>query len=312
MHDRTATISGSRGLPEAPSNVTLSVVPPFFAVPSWWRRFLFWTLRPREVTVYLYVLSLLDKTGIAFPTQEQMAYELNLAGTEPISQALTILERNGFLMRRRSRLAGRQTSSARTIYWRPATEFTLVTLLDREKIDGRLYPASKTAEQVRDELDTTESAVALGLRNLLGADRYAAYIAEGASVASLREQLIGKLEERTRGGSLNAILPNYSDEIAELYKSWVESVFRNIYEKIGGDREQTGSLRKFQNGRFGLSMDYKAPYGEGDKGVVQSSVAVDDIETRRWPEVVKFPWRTVTPADVAKSMLERYYKLGGF
>jgi hypothetical protein len=273
------------------ANVTRNVPPPFFALASWWRRFLFWTLRPREITVYLYIVSLLDKNGTAFPSQAQMAYEMNLAGTDQISNALEVLERNGFLLRTRGQLEGRRTSSERTIYSRPAIEFTLIALLDRGKIDGRLYPTNKKSELIRDELDTTESAVALGLRNLLGPTRYSAYVAGGETSSVLREQLVAILDERLG------------------YKTWIETIYSAIHEKLGGDAEQSGSLRRYGKADFSISMDYKTPYGEGEMGVVQAAVILSDGPLRRRGPTVKYNRYAHSPLAVADEMLHVYDEL---
>src|ERR1700734_1001648 len=234
--------------PSDPStNVTRSVPPPFFALPSWWRRFLFWTLRPREITVYLYIVSLLDKNGTAFPTQAQVAYEMNLAGTDQIANAMETLERNGFIQRTRAKLEGRRTSSERTIYSRPAVEFTLITLLDRGKIDGDLYPTNKKSELLRDELDTTESAVELGLRNLLGTDRYTTYLSEKASSAALRAQLVLSLEARLGHPVEPLGIGGRREGDNDRYRAWIEAVFAAICERLDGDPEQTGSSRHYGN-----------------------------------------------------------------
>ena len=148
------------------------VPPPFFAIPSWWRRFLFRILSPRELAVYLYVCSLLDKNSLAFPTQNQIAYEMGISGTDAVARAVKRLVRLGFLIRNTQYVSGTQ----RTVYQRPAAEFTLLCLLDEKAINNELFPGGKEPEIFNDDLDTTESAVALGLQSLLGRDAYDHYV----------------------------------------------------------------------------------------------------------------------------------------
>lgn len=180
-------------------NSLSTVPPPFFAVPSWWRRFIFRLLTPRDLAVYVYICSLLGPKATAFPTYEQIAYELGLTTTEPIVASVRRLEKFGFIMRVLRRLHGRKTATRRTIYQRPTAEFTLLTLLKGGFIDGNLFPKGKQNELVIDELDTTASAVLTGLRNLLRQSRFETYInsTDERRTLVLQTLLQASLQERT-------------------------------------------------------------------------------------------------------------------
>ena len=193
-------------VPGHEANRAINVPAPYATFPAWWRRFLFWLLKPREVVVYLYIATLLDRDAVAYPTQEQIANETALAATEPVIRALRVLVRLGFFLRGRARVPARSTrlqhravSGAweRTIYQRPSIEYTLIRLLDLGEIDGQLFPKGKAAEIMIDELDSTESAVALGLRNLLGITNYNSYMRAHDKAAALRSLLLSTYQRRT-------------------------------------------------------------------------------------------------------------------
>jgi hypothetical protein len=153
-------IDGQRG------NQFLAAPPPFFTVPSWWRRFVFQVLSLRDLAVYCYLCSLTDKNGIAFPTQSQIASEMGLEKDAVIS-SVRKLHSLGFMLRELRQLPGARTSSKRTVYQRPAPEFTLLRLIKSGIIGAGLAPVNKS-QRSDDERDTSEAAVISGLKSLLG------------------------------------------------------------------------------------------------------------------------------------------------
>jgi hypothetical protein len=168
--------------------------PPFFSIPAWWRRFLFRVLSPRELTVYLYISSLLDKNSLAWPTQAQIANETGVSSIDTVARAIKRLVQLGFFIRNTQHVAGAQ----RSVYQRPAPEFTLLRLLDAKKIDNQLFPPGKESESFDDELDTTDSAVALGLQSLLGMQAYIQYVTtRDTDKESLRSALLVRFQSHT-------------------------------------------------------------------------------------------------------------------
>jgi len=154
--------------------------PPFVAIPSWWRRFAFRVLSARELSVYLYVCTLLKKDGLAYPSHAQIANDIGGMSSDTIARAMKRLTYCGLLIRNTQRISNFQ----RTVYQRPAPEFTLIRLLETSEIDARLFPPQKAKEFYVDELDTTESAVQLGLRSLL--ENWYAQYANSAEVNTPR------------------------------------------------------------------------------------------------------------------------------
>ena len=141
---------------------------PFLTIPAWWRRFLFRVLSPREFTVYAYLCSLSGPGATAFPTFEQIAYELGLRDPDSLQKPIHRICKLGFVIRSRMSIPGRPTAAKRTVYQRPLVEFTLLRLLHVGAIDSNLFPPGKQHESLTDELDTTETAVMIGLRNVIG------------------------------------------------------------------------------------------------------------------------------------------------
>jgi hypothetical protein len=165
---------------------------PFFIVPSWWRRFLFRVLSPREVVIYFYICSLLDKSALAFPSQSQIANEMGIASSDIVARATRRLVHLGFFIRNVQRIRYLN----RTVYQRPAPEFTVLRLLDENVINADLFPRGKERESLNDELDTTESAVIYGLRNLLGPELYDEVALHPGSRDAMRSALIQRFWQR--------------------------------------------------------------------------------------------------------------------
>lgn len=168
---------------------------PFVALPSWWRRFIFRTLSAREITLYVYVCTLLSKDGLAYPSYAQIANDVGgRLSSDTIARAMKQLTHYAFLIRNTQRISNFQ----RIVYQRPAPEFTLIRLLETNAIDERLYPCGKENEIFVDELDTTESAVQLGLRSLLE-QQYAEYVNSPArnTPEGLKTFLSARFQRRT-------------------------------------------------------------------------------------------------------------------
>lgn len=165
---------------------------PFFTIPAWWRRFIFRVLSARELVVYVYLCSLTDRNALAFPTHLQIANEVGLTGSDAVARALKKLVDLGFFTRNMQIIKNLR----RGVYQRPLTEYTLLRLLDARKIDFELLPANKEHESINDPFDTTESAVALGLKNLLGTERFSSCMkARSISSALASETLYRELSE---------------------------------------------------------------------------------------------------------------------
>jgi biotin operon repressor len=181
----------SRGhvLPVQAENRSPVPASPFFAIPAWWRRFLFQILSPRELAVYFYICSLLGRDSLAYPSQTQIAQEVGISSLDTIAKAIKKLTGSGFLIRNTQQIKGFQ----RTVYQRPAPEFTLIRLLDAKLIAYDLFPFDTDPDRFNDELDTTAGAVALGLKNLLG-EAVATY---EATPRSLRGLLAARFFRRT-------------------------------------------------------------------------------------------------------------------
>jgi hypothetical protein len=152
-----------------PANSFNDVCKPFTEIPAWWSGFLFHVLNTRQLSVYLYLSMLADGTGTCHPTTNQIRQDLGLSSLTIIFDAMSVLETYGFVLRRRQAVPG--SNSRRNVYQRPSCEFTVLRLLQTERLDGRLRPApgsvnemSGDARRLRDEW----------LRNSLGV-HYALY-----------------------------------------------------------------------------------------------------------------------------------------
>lgn len=128
-------------------------------------------LTPRQLSVYCYLCSVFDRHGIAYPTVEQIRADLDIQSAIVVKRALDKLVELGFVLRGH-KIKGRLLSR-RAVYQRPLAAYTLVRLLELDLIDARLYPRSRS--ETAPGRDFTDSAVDLGLKNLLGETLYAAY-----------------------------------------------------------------------------------------------------------------------------------------
>ena len=139
-------------------------------MPAWWRAFLFQTLNGRQLSVYLYLVMLMDGGTACSPTVEEIAKDLGLMSTTQVFEAINVLENYGFILRSRTTPANGRTR--RNIYQRPSCEYTILRLLEDGRVD--------------------ESSFDDGLRSLLG-KRYGFYAI--APLEEKRATLIASLQE---------------------------------------------------------------------------------------------------------------------
>jgi SOS-response transcriptional repressor LexA len=133
--------------------------------------FLYHVLNPRQVSIYLYLTMLACETNVCHPTTKQIRNDLRLSSLSIVFGAISVLERNGFLLRERRQVP--ELKSRRNVYQRPSCEFTVLRLLELGKIDGCLRPVSGAATEVSDDSRRLKED---WLRQTLG-DLYAAYSA---------------------------------------------------------------------------------------------------------------------------------------
>jgi hypothetical protein len=131
------------------SNNRFSNCHPYAEVPAWMSGFLYHVLNPRQVSIYLYLTMLACETNVCHPTTKQIRNDLRLSSLSIVFGAISVLERYGFLLRERRKLA--ELNSRRNVYQRPSCEFTILRLLDLGKIDGYLRPVSGTVNEVSED-----------------------------------------------------------------------------------------------------------------------------------------------------------------
>jgi DNA-binding PadR family transcriptional regulator len=114
---------------------------PLAPIPAWWSGFLFQVLNPRQVCMFVYLTMICDARGECQPTIEQIRDDLGLFSTSMVFEALSALEDLGLITRERRPFPGARAK--RNVYRRPSCEATVLRLLERELIDGRLRPAGR-------------------------------------------------------------------------------------------------------------------------------------------------------------------------
>ena len=120
---------------------------PFFGLPSWWRRFMFQVLSPREITIYLYLCSVMDPNAVAYPTVEQIAEDMGVKSRSVVAEGLAKLVELGFLLRRDDPYIGR-VMGKRVVYQRPLPHHTVLHLL-RTDLLTRPIPVSASGPKSR-------------------------------------------------------------------------------------------------------------------------------------------------------------------
>lgn len=162
---------------------------PLVQIPAWWSGFLFHILNPRQVSMYAYLIMLSSDDGLCHPTIEQIRKDLGLLSTTMVFESIAVLEEYGFFVRSRESLP--ESRSRRNVYRRTACEYTILRLLETNKLDGDLCPVGAGDPASSESRQLVET----GLRDVLGA-QYGRYAA--APSADKREVLIAILKERLR------------------------------------------------------------------------------------------------------------------
>jgi DNA-binding transcriptional regulator PaaX len=160
---------------------------PFFTVPAWWRRFLYHVLRPRDVTVYLYYLSVMNPAGVAWPARAQICSDLGVKDKDAIRDSVQRLVELGFLIEATEQDRSDFSMADRPMYQRPCVQFTVYTLLKEKKIDGRLFPLNVALRSEHDK--ATDSVVTSGIKTMLG-DMHAGYLEALNSDRPERDQIL--------------------------------------------------------------------------------------------------------------------------
>ena len=148
--------------------------------------------------MYVYLRMLSDSTGVCHPTIDQIRKDLGLLSDTMVFDALAVLEETGFLVR--TRRVFPESRSKRNVYQLTTCEYTVLRLLETERIDGSLRPDSSS------EVPAAPAArrlVEAGLESLLGAafPEYAA--ADDTSKKTVLMRVLNQLiEERPRGINL--------------------------------------------------------------------------------------------------------------
>lgn len=148
---------------------------PYFGLPAWWRRFMFQILTPREVTVYLYLCSVMDQNAVAYPTIEQIAEDMAVKSRSIVVEAINRLVTTHFILRSGEPYVGR-IMGKRTVYQRPLPHYTILELLKDGLIDENLYPVEILMKKRNYELTSaSDEVVKSGLKRVMGNANYAAY-----------------------------------------------------------------------------------------------------------------------------------------
>lgn len=138
--------------------------------------------------MYMYLIMLSDERGVCHPTIEQIRKDLGLLSTTMVFESIAVLEEYGFFVRSRESLP--QSRSRRNVYRRTACEYTMLRLLEANKLDGDCSPVGAAAPSP-EALHLVET----GLRELLGASSFARY---ACAPNEKRDVLMTILNERLR------------------------------------------------------------------------------------------------------------------
>lgn len=158
-------MKGNDGLVFDPGNqFSDDIAPPYTVIPAWWRTFLFRMLKPRELSLYVYLCSLCDKHSIAYPSVAQIQDDLAISSATTVTGALKALEDLGLFLRKRAALPRRRSTGHQNIYQRPSAHHTILHLLKTRRVDGNLQLAPSSDEKTRRE----SKAVHMALKKMLG------------------------------------------------------------------------------------------------------------------------------------------------
>src|SRR5581483_2656544 len=123
------------------------------------------------------------------PTIEQIRKDLGLLSTTMVFESIAVLEEYGFFVRSRESLP--ESRSRRNVYRRTACEYTILRLLETNKLDGDLSPVGSSNAASAD----SRQLVDIGLKEMLGV-QYGRYAA--AESAQKREVLMALLNDLLR------------------------------------------------------------------------------------------------------------------
>ncbi len=139
--------------------------------------------------MYVYLIMLSDERGACHPTIEQIRKDLGLLSTTMVFESIAVLEEYGFFVRSRESLP--ESRSRRNVYRRTACEYTILRLLETNKLDGELSPAGAGDPASPEARHLVES----GLSELLG-EEYRRYAV--AAPPEKRDVLTRILNDRLR------------------------------------------------------------------------------------------------------------------
>jgi len=116
--------------------------------------------------MYVYLIMLADDRGVCHPTIEQIRKDLGLLSTTMVFESIAVLEEYGFFVRSRQTLP--ESRSRRNVYRRTACEYTILRLLETNKIDGNLNAVGGSEATSED----AQQLVQQGLREVVDAVYY--------------------------------------------------------------------------------------------------------------------------------------------
>ena len=175
----------------------------FFAVPSWWRGFIFWVLTPSEFMAYAYLCTQMGPDAIAFPTGKHFQVDLMRDSKTTIYRYIRKLVEKGFIIKER-RAPLRREYTLRNIYQRPTPEFTVLHLLQADIIDAELRPTDHRFKNIDPgEISRHNAAIQDGLRRLMLKRDYRKYQEATTTIAkksALVDGLAHSLERKRSAG----------------------------------------------------------------------------------------------------------------
>lgn len=174
---------------DASRDGSASTCEPLVQIPAWWSGFLFHVLNPRQVSMYVYLIMLSDDRGVCHPTIEQIRKDLGLLSTTMVFESIAVLEEYGFFVRSRESLP--ESRSRRNVYRRTACEYTILRLLETNKVDGDLAPVGSGDPASPESRHLIEE----GLSEVLESD-YRRYV--NAQPGQKRDVLMQILNDRLR------------------------------------------------------------------------------------------------------------------
>jgi len=141
--------------------------------------------------MYVYLIMLTDERGVCHPTIEQIRKDLGLLSTTMVFESIAVLEDYGFFVRSRQALP--ESRSRRNVYRRTTCEYTVLRLLETNRLDGGLFPVGAPD----DSSDEARQLVREGIKKVLAKD-FARY--ESTPSDRKRDVLIDMLNQilRTR------------------------------------------------------------------------------------------------------------------